>query len=171
MTATLDGAWSIGPDEVHLIGMTLDLPSPSVAGFERVLAPEERARAQRLAAGRDRSRWIAARGLLRVVLGAQLGQAPSAIRLSRGARGKPRSRGPPDSGLTFNLSHSGGRALIALARGREVGVDLKRVHTDLEFESIADVVFAAPERRKRSTGSRAPTFRGVRAPAVATRRR
>ena len=74
---------------------------------------------QSFAHEQHRFRWGAGRGLLREVLGAALGIDPAAVEFRYGAHGKPFVEG-----LRFNISHSGGRALIALARV-EVGADIE----------------------------------------------
>jgi 4'-phosphopantetheinyl transferase len=65
------------------------------------------------------------RQALRRVLGAYLEEDPAAIELRRGPHGKP-ALADPTATLRFNLSHSGGLALIAVVDGREVGVDVER---------------------------------------------
>lgn len=68
----------------------------------------------------------ASREALRRVLAEYLDVDPTAVELHRGEHGKP-ALADPVATLRFNLSHSGGIALIALARGREVGVDVERI--------------------------------------------
>jgi phosphopantetheinyl transferase len=75
------------------------------------------------AAARDR--WVAARWALRGVLTHYLEREPAAIELRYGERGKP-ALADPDARLRFNLSHSGELALVAVAAGREVGIDVQR---------------------------------------------
>ena len=47
--------------------------------------------------------------------------------------------------LRFNLAHADGLALLAVTRGREIGVDLERVRPDLATEEIAHRFFSAAE--------------------------
>jgi 4'-phosphopantetheinyl transferase len=68
----------------------------------------------------------ASRQTLRQVLGRYLGADPDSIELRLGQHGKP-ALADPGTGLRFNLSHSGGIALIAVARAREVGIDVERI--------------------------------------------
>jgi hypothetical protein len=79
--------------------------------------------------------WLAtpAPGRLEAVLGCYLGAAP---RLVDGPHGKPRL---PDSELRFNLSHSGARWLLAVATGREVGVDVEEPRPRGDVRELADV--------------------------------
>jgi 4'-phosphopantetheinyl transferase len=90
------------------------------------LPASERDRAARLPGDRARGRWVAARWALRGVLGHYTGQEPGEIELRFGERGKP-MLADPDTPLRFNLSHSGDRALIAVAGEREVGVDVQLI--------------------------------------------
>lgn len=91
-----------------------------VARLAGLLSDDERARAERLASA---SRWIVARAALRIVLAGRLGLVPGDVEFALGPHGKPELAG---SSLRFNLSHSGERALVALADGIEVGVDVER---------------------------------------------
>ena len=66
----------------------------------------------------------AARAAVRAILAAYLGRAPADIKLTAGRWGKPELAGSPP--LSFNLSHSGGLALVAVAAGgTEIGVDVE----------------------------------------------
>jgi 4'-phosphopantetheinyl transferase len=93
-----------------------------VASLAGLLSGDERARAERLASA---PRWIVARAALRIVLGGRLGLVPGDVEFALGPHGKPELAG---SSLRFNLSHSGDRALVALADGVEVGVDVERTN-------------------------------------------
>src|SRR5207253_10188751 len=64
--------------------------------------------------------------------------------LAYGARGKPALA--DGDGLRFNVAHSHGLALVAVARGRELGVDLERVRPLPAAEAIARRFFSARER-------------------------
>ena len=78
---------------------------------------------------------------LRGVLAIYLGEAAEEIELTRGEHGKPRLAAAPPS-LTFNLSHSGDLALVALARDREVGVDVERVKPERDLVAVAERALA-----------------------------
>jgi len=73
---------------------------------------------------------------LRTVLAPYLGEAPEEIDLARGEHGKPRLAEEP-ARLAFNLSHCGDLALVALARDREVGVDVERVKPERDLGALA----------------------------------
>lgn len=148
-----DASWGLPPprpalpgDEVHVWGARLDAPPAVVRRLLLTLAPDERGRAGRFHFKRDGDRFVVARGLLRAVLGGYLNVGPEALRFEYGARGKPSLAAEHDAdGLRFNLSHSGGVALFAVARGREVGVDVERVSPRVECENIAGRFFSPRE--------------------------
>jgi phosphopantetheinyl transferase len=70
-------------------------------------------------------RRAAVDGMLRRVLATHLEADPEEVEVGYGEHGKPRLEGP--GGLEFNLSHSAELVLVAVARGREVGVDVERI--------------------------------------------
>lgn len=87
----------------------------------------ERARAARFHFEPDRKHYIASRGLLRYLIGDALGKPAAALTFEYGEHGKPAlattlSR---ERVLHFNLSHSAGWAMFALAWNREIGIDLE----------------------------------------------
>jgi 4'-phosphopantetheinyl transferase len=47
--------------------------------------------------------------------------------------------------ITFNMSHAQGRALIAVSKRQEVGVDLERIRSDVEVEKLSERYFAPSE--------------------------
>lgn len=88
------------------------------------LSAAERERAGRIRDPAAGHRWAVSRWALRELLGRRLGLAPAAVELELSEHGKPRLATP--AGLEFNLSHSGGIALVALA-AVPVGVDVEAV--------------------------------------------
>lgn len=91
------------------------------------LDPMEHARAARFHFERDRRHYVASRGLLRRLLGAALDKPAPALVFEYGAHGKPALAAAfsQDRILRFNLSHSTGWAMFALAWDCEVGIDLE----------------------------------------------
>jgi 4'-phosphopantetheinyl transferase len=105
---------------VEVWSVELAQPPELVARLHALLSDDECERAARLVPA---ERWIVARAAVRIVLGGRLGLAPAAVEIATGPHGKPELRDAP---LRFNHSHSGDRALVALAHGAEVGVDVER---------------------------------------------
>jgi 4'-phosphopantetheinyl transferase len=107
--------------EIHVWQARLDAAHwPSSDG----LPPKERDREARIQRREPRRRWVAARWALRGILGAYLDEDPAKIELGAERHGKPVLADPPTP-LRFNLSHSRDLAVVAVARGREVGVDVE----------------------------------------------
>ena len=78
---------------------------------------------------------------LRLVLASYLGEAPEAIALARGEHGKPRLATGPER-LAFNLSHSDDLTLVAVSRGREVGVDVELEKPGRDLVALAERALA-----------------------------
>jgi len=110
-----------GASEVVLVAASLDVDSRRLAVLRAHFSALEEDRFQSFSTDALRSRWGAARGTLREVLGRALACAPAEVRFRYAAHGKPQLAG---SALRFNISHSGALAVIALARF-EVGVDVE----------------------------------------------
>jgi 4'-phosphopantetheinyl transferase len=96
-----------------------------LAGDPEALSEAERERAVRFYLARDRDRFVGRRVYLRTLLAAYLGRRPAELRYVEGRHGKPALAPDQAEDLTFNLSHSHGGVLVAVARGRELGVDLE----------------------------------------------
>ena len=110
----------------------------------RMLSGPERARASRFARDGDRADYVMVRSTLRRLLGARLGLSVADVRLETRAGGKPALAG--GGSPRFSVSHTGGLALIALADGLEVGVDVEAWRP--LPERLADKVLS-PEERER----------------------
>ena len=135
--------------EVHVWRASLDCSESVLHRFEAALAADEKARAQRFVFQPDRNSYMAARGVLRELLGRYLNRGPSEIEFDYGAQGKPALRsGWSQSGLQFNVSHSHGMALFAFAAARQVGVDVEMVRADFAGEKIAERFFSPQEVRE-----------------------
>ena len=114
---------------------------------EALLDDDERARARRFFRTPDRSRFTLAHAALRLFIARCLDLDPTAVGYENDVNGKPRlAAGLPS--LEFNLSHSGGLAVLAVARGRPLGVDVEQVRDMPDALSIADSRFSASEREK-----------------------
>jgi 4'-phosphopantetheinyl transferase len=134
-------------DEVHVWRAALDLPDGDVARLARTLAPDELQRANRFYFPRDRSHFIVGRATLRLILGRYLRVAPEQIGFAYSAYGKPSLAAPDNQELyQFNLAHSAGMALYAMARTRAVGVDIERIRDDLDHQQIAARFFSPAEQ-------------------------
>ena len=63
-----------------------------------------------------------------------------------GSHGKPALAGESDgNAIRFSVSHSHGVALYAVTRGREVGIDIERIRSNLAVAEIAERFFSRRE--------------------------
>jgi 4'-phosphopantetheinyl transferase len=68
--------------------------------------------------------FLAGRVMARALVGRALGVAPADWRWREGPRGRPEIASPETS-VRFNLAHSAGLVVCALANGRDAGVDVE----------------------------------------------
>src|SRR5207247_6837103 len=109
------------------------------------LPPHERTRSARFQFERDQQRFIVARGVLRDLLGRYLQTQPSQINFVYNAFGKPDLSPEFANRLKFNLSHSAGFALIAIATPSNFGVDLEYIRAHSDYTGIARPSFLAAQ--------------------------
>jgi 4'-phosphopantetheinyl transferase len=117
------------PGETHLWRVDLDRNLDALPAIRQVLAPEERAKADRFRFDRDRNRYILAHGALRAILASYLDTTPAEPMFRYGPQGKPELR---DGALRFSLSRSGDLVLCAISPADPVGVDVERVSAGVD---------------------------------------
>ncbi len=106
------------------------------------LTAEEQQRFAGVRHGQRRQAQTFGRAVLRRLLGALTGQAPSAVELATAPGGKPHllTQAP-----AFNLSHSGDLLLLAVAAGGRLGVDVEQVRQRAHWERLVERFFAPQE--------------------------
>ena len=136
----------LADDEVHVWCASLEQERGSAQALYAHLDEDERAKADRFRFDKDRRHYVAARGVLRDLLGRYLCVPPARITFVYNRYGKP-SLGEEFAagGLRFNVSHSGGVGLFAFTRGREVGVDIESLREDFASREIAQNFFSRRE--------------------------
>jgi 4'-phosphopantetheinyl transferase len=127
----------------------LEIRSSEFNRLQNTLSPDELDRAAQFHFAKDRQRFIAGRGILRDILARYLSRAPAEFHFSYTSHGKPNldHHYNPD-GLRFNLSHVGNLALYAIARNREVGIDIERIEPKFADDGIAEKFFSRNEVAK-----------------------
>jgi 4'-phosphopantetheinyl transferase len=116
---------------------------PARAKFERLLAPEEKVRAERFRFDRLRNSFITTRGALRCLLGSYLSVPPASLEFHYGSKGKPTLA--PAMEIDFNATHSGDFAAFAFTLGCQIGIDLEHIHPLAEMQDIAGRFFCPDE--------------------------
>jgi 4'-phosphopantetheinyl transferase len=133
------GVPDLPPGQVHVWCLRTDRdPRPGLA----LLSVEERRRADAFRTDLLRARYVTAHAALRLLLGRTLDVQPGRLRFRQNAWGKP---GLAEGELSFNLSHSGPWALVALAREVEVGVDVETLSHPPPLE-VARIACSAAEQ-------------------------
>ena len=122
----------------------LDVCREQLERLGALLSTDELERSRRFYFERDRRRFIAGRGTLRLLLAHYTGGAPAELVLAYGAQGKPSLQGGHN--IPFNLSHSEDVVLYAVASGDvAVGIDVEHISNDIDTEDIARLFFSQPE--------------------------
>jgi len=137
----LDG--TLPNDEVHVWQVDLVAWDKHADSLLELLNTEERQRAARFKFPAPGNQFVISRALLRRALGCYLRIEPHDIHFRTTANGKPELAESRD--LHFNLSHSEGVTLFALARHRQVGVDVERIRENADAMELAERFFSAKE--------------------------
>lgn len=109
----------------RLFAWSLEVSEGEAASLIALLSPDERARAHRFVKPESAHHFIAARAGLRMIIGMATGVMPGDVAFDLSAHGKPRLAGNGD--MHFNLSHSGGHAVLVLSHQGPVGIDVERI--------------------------------------------
>jgi len=147
----LDAPLELRDEEVQLWRVDLESIRSQELRWQELLSPDEKKRAARFHFSTDRQNFVAARAILRKLLAAYLADEPAKLSFSYSKKEKP-FLSPPHagSGITFNVSHSGGAALFGFARKRDIGVDIEHIRHDVDAEAIARRFFSSHEQKQLS---------------------
>lgn len=136
----------LGVQEVHIWRASLLSSFHDACYFEHILSFEEKERSERFHFRKDRDRFIASRGLLRVILGRYLQMNPCTLSFRAGTYGKPCLAEKTCGGtVRFSLSRSRDLALFAFSRNAEIGIDMEYIRPDIPAESMAELVLSQNE--------------------------
>lgn len=119
------------------------------------LSRDELGRSREIPTPVKRRRFLTHRGLVRAVLARYAGTPPHRVSYRYGTHGKPMAvfEGTAHR-IEFNASHSGGRALLAVAAGRPVGVDVEGLRRVRGTPVLTRRFFTPRERRAVHQGHR-----------------
>jgi 4'-phosphopantetheinyl transferase len=126
---------------VHVWAWPLDGPGSAVERAHALLDDDERSRAARFVKDEHRRRFAIAHAGLRAILASYAARAPTALRFAASTGGKPFLQ---DASLEFNLSHSAGRAVLAVSRD-SVGADVEHHRDRLDPLGLASRYFFGAE--------------------------
>jgi 4'-phosphopantetheinyl transferase len=135
-------------DEIHVWSARLNGEMSRWDCPPGLLSCEERATARRFYCERDRRRYMAAHGVLRLILAGYLRTRPEELRFRRGRHGKPYlDEAEGNASIHFNLSHTEDLVLCSLVREQEIGIDAERIRPIRATEQIVSSFFTPCERR------------------------
>jgi 4'-phosphopantetheinyl transferase len=143
-TASEPAVRPLAPGIVDVVRAPLEVDHPTLYQLSGLLDGGERMRAARFRFRRDATRFVVARGWLRHLLGGYLDMPPGQVEIRYGSHGKPSLAGSNQTDLRFNVSHTHDTMLVAVARGREVGVDIERLDEKADV-SVAGHFFSKRE--------------------------
>lgn len=128
---------------LHIWLADLDLYSNTYLQFEALLSHEERDRANRFRFETDKKKFIIRRGYLRLLLEKYIQIPASSFQFNYNPFGKPYLKDYDN--FHFNLSHSGGKAIYAMALFHPVGVDIEFMDPGLDYLPLAHQFFSKLE--------------------------
>lgn len=131
-------------DQISIAFIPLDESGSNWEKFAAPLPPEEQERTRRFHFDADRLRFAKCRHILRATVAPWLGCEPAELALRFGPHGKPYL--DHDTDLQFNLSHTRGAALLAFARGAEIGIDIENITRHTDLDGVARKVFTEREQ-------------------------
>lgn len=123
----------------------------SIEGVEQLLACEELERSERFRFSTHRDRYLATRAFRRRILSLYLGKPAAELAFGLGPRGKPELAAGPGQALSFNETESEGVAVLAVACGGRVGVDVERYRPVDDADGIVER-FASPTEKSYFSG-------------------
>ncbi len=132
---------------VQLWVAQLDCLQPVLDTLANLLTRDEADRATRLRIPRVRAQFVMTRGWLRLLLSRCVDISPHQVPIVYEPGGKPiLCRSVNREGWHFNVSHTDGLAVFALARRARVGVDVERVRPMANAVGLVERFFASEER-------------------------
>ena len=145
-----------GTDPLSVFSFFLPDHQTEIASLFTALQPDEQTRADRYRQPADRQRYVAGRGLLRIVAGLYLNQAPTDVTFTVGPNQKPELIG--HTGWHINVTHAGDWVLIAIGRV-PVGVDVESINPNFPFRELLSTTFGPGEQQLlTSTPNATPLF-------------
>lgn len=135
-------------DAIHVWGVHVPAVLERIDALHALLCDAERSKAARFVRDADRYASIAARGALRVLLAGYTGMPAKRIEFVYSETGKPSLAG---TDVAFNVSHSAEWVVVAVGRGRAVGVDIEQIRHGSGVLDIAGRYYSDEERAQVET--------------------
>ena len=115
--------------------------------LETLLSREEIGRAEQFFFSKDKTRFVVARGVLRMIIGRYLNVSPCLVAFRSSPKGKPELLGHCDrKSFSFNISHSHNLVVFAFSKFRSIGVDVEHIRNLSDYHEMANCYFHPKER-------------------------
>ena len=137
----------LAPDVVDVWMAPLDVGEKKMDDFLHRLSPSEQKRVGALLEERAVRQYVVSRAMQRQLLADYVGGSPREISFGIVAMGKPTLSKPNDIDLRFNTTHSGNLVIIAVTKGRDVGVDTEKVRPVPRALQVAKRFYSDAEYR------------------------
>lgn len=145
----LKGEYALSEDMLHVWCVSTDDFLRFLPTFQQNLSEDECARAGKYHFKEDSNCFILRRGILRILISNYLELEAKNVQFYYGKNGKPRivnNYSDKTFSFNFNMSHSKNLLLYAIARNREVGIDIEYVRPIPEMEQIVEICFSNKEK-------------------------
>lgn len=117
--------------------------------FLPYLSEDEHERANKLKVEEKKQQFIITRGALRKFLSNSLKKTAEKIVFSYGEHKKPYIEEQYNNkSVEFNISHSGGYALVALTLNNKIGVDVEKMNHNIDYKSLSFRFFSDKEKEE-----------------------
>lgn len=141
----------LASDEIHLLLIDeASIEEKLLALYPPLLSPHELERCARFYRAEDRRRFLITRAAIRTALTHYIPEiSPTAWQFTRNAHGRPAvAETLLAAAPTFNISHTEGLIVIALAGAGELGVDVEDVSRRSRTQDVAERYFSQVEVRE-----------------------
>ncbi len=160
-STTIRSTWMDAPqwaDGWAALNGTLEVPLPSLwlidplrahtlvaSRYRHILSEAESARAARFHHDAHRIRYQATHTALRVLLAKATQQDPATLRFVGEHHNKPRLSTDRDIPVSFNLSYTENKSMVALANGNAIGIDIEWLNRPIAIDDMLAPCFSAAE--------------------------
>ncbi|MGK6353305.1 4'-phosphopantetheinyl transferase family protein [Parapedobacter sp. DT-150] len=141
----LESAAALGTPRVWLVNTPDAHKRFSDDRYQGILNEHELQRAARFHQATHAARFETARILLRLLMARSTTADPKAIGFTDGYHHKPFLSMPEDTNIEFNVSYTENRAMIGLASGYPVGIDIEWLHRPLDIQDMLEACFSDNE--------------------------
>jgi 4'-phosphopantetheinyl transferase len=135
----------ISENEIHIWQIDIETQLQYLHTYWSYLSNIEQSRASKFRFEIHKNKYIVRTAVLRILLSNYMRCQPKEIEFKIGEFGKPKLN---NSNLGFNLSHSKNKAIIAISKHLQLGVDIEYIDEKIEAKQIANHYFSVEDRKQ-----------------------